>query len=282
MKIFITFLFLLVPILSISQSYEIFKKDTINFTTPQGLKQGLWIFFITEQKTKLSEGKYKDGLKQGLWTEYDSLGNKKATITYIDNRKNGYAKIYYPNGNIKEEGIWQQNKWTGQYKYYYDNGTPYCVWNYDSEGQRTGKQTYFHRNGKIKIEGQWAQGKETGDIKEYTSEGTLIAEKKFDNGVFDAANSRNYTASSDNSVIIQSEDISAGTNENNKISNDVGVFSGDGFHKFYNASKKIEREGEFRGGFLYSGKHYIYNKSGELIKTEIFEEGKISQIILKN
>ncbi len=283
-KICKTILFLLIPVISIAQTFEMNGKDTVNFTNADGIKHGNWIYFDTQKKTKLSRGKYIDGLKQGLWTEYYPSGIVKNEINYTNNRKKGYAKVYYENGNLKEEGIWDENKWTGQYKFYYENGNPYYAWNYNNDGQRTGRQQYFHENGKIKIEGQWNEGKETGTIKEYDETGTLLAEKIFENGVFDAASSKDYSASADNTIIIQNNkqnEVREDT-DNTKKNSDVGVFSGDGYRKFYNSAKQTEKEGEFKNGYLISGKRFFYNQSGKLIKTEIYENGKVIQSIIHN
>jgi antitoxin component YwqK of YwqJK toxin-antitoxin module len=281
MKILQIIFALIIPVISFSQTFELSGKDTVNITDAAGIKKGRWIYFDTEKKTKLSEGPYKNSLKNGIWTDYYPSGAKKSEITFNNNRKKGYAKIYFENGNLKEEGNWDENKWTGEYKFYYENGNPFYIWNFDKDGQRTGHQQYFHENGKPEIEGNWNAGKETGIIKEYNEDGLLIAEKSFNDGVFDATASKEYSPANKQTENHDSKKEETKTIINENKNSNVEVFSGEGYHKFYNAAGMIDKEGEFQKGFLISGKRYFYDASGKLIKTEVYENGKISQVIIQ-
>ncbi len=252
-----------------SQTYEIYKGDTVNFTDNNNLKQGLWHMYQEKTKKIIEKGAYVNNVKEGIWTAYYSAGTKKSEITYQNGQKRGYARIYFENGNIAEEGNWDVDKWTGKYITYYSNGKYSYLWNYDQNGKRHGYQKYYYPDGKIKIEGEWENGKENGIIKEYFENGKIKAEKSFIEGEIDS----NTVVFYDN---VHEPDISdTATNSNHTKIDTVKIFSGNGYFIFYNKDKKIEKEGNFNEGILYKGKHNIYNENGILIKVFYYEGGKI-------
>ena len=258
-----------------AQSFDIYQGDTINLTDRESIKQGKWISFKKGSQIKLQEGYYLNGQKTGIWSSFYSNNKKKSEITYKKGNKKGSAKIYFENGNIAEEGTWQINKWVGKYKSYYQNGKLSYAWNYNEHGSRSGYQQYFYENGNIKIEGKWVNGKETGLIKNYYSDGSLRTEKVFNEGKIDTGSVKNYKLSEIKPVDSEvSKTDSLNISEENKIDN-LKVFSGSGYHVFYNIHKKVEKDGRFINGILMEGKQYIYDAEGNLIRTMIFEKGKI-------
>jgi len=275
------------PFIIHSQTYDIFEGDTINYSDAQHNKQGHWIIFKNRTKQKLQEGYYLHGKKEGVWKSYYVNGNLKYEIAYVNGEKNGKAKIYYENGNIAEEGNWVVDKWVGKYKSYYKNGKLSYLWNYNDYGNRSGYQQYFYENGNKKIEGEWIDGKEHGVIKEYYETGTLRVEKNFSLGECDVSTiktySENETIKNDiiieikkDSVISKNVDIDTIIIETN---DSLEIFSGTGYHIFYNKDKKTDKEGEFINGILINGKHYFYDETGQLEKTAIYKEGKITEFI---
>lgn len=186
-------LFLIISNLSLYSQTDTYQGKTVNVTDGSNLKQGLWVKFATNDKTKvLEEGNYKDNKKEGIWKEYYSNGNLKSEITYVNNKPDGYAKLYYESGKLSEEGMWKGIKWVGNYKYYHENGKPKYEFAYTDDGKRTGKQKYYHENGKIAIEGEWKEGKEAGLIKEYYPDGSLKTEKNFNDGILDEPSVKTY------------------------------------------------------------------------------------------
>ena len=258
-----------------AQTFLIYQGDTINLTDKENKKQGKWILFKKGTQHKLQEGYYTNGQKEDLWISYYSNKSKKSEISYKKGEKKGNAKIYFENGNIAEEGTWEINKWVGKYKSYYKNGKLSYAWNYNDQGHRSGYQQYFYENGNIKIEGDWDKGKKTGIIKDYYSNGSLRTEQAFKDGEIDSGSVKNYKLSekiSIDKIVVKTdrEDISKET----KVDT-LKVFSGSGHHIFYNINKKPEKEGNFINGILMEGKQYIYDADGNLIRTFIFEKGKM-------
>ena len=270
-----------------AQSFDIFEGDTINVLDENNDKHGAWIIFKNKTSQKLHEGNYLQGKKEGIWKSFYLNGNIKSEITYIQGEKRGEAKIFYENGNIAEEGTWELDKWVGKYTSYYQNGKLSYLWNYNNSGTRSGYQQYFYENGNIKIEGEWEDGKKKGIIKEYYETGALRIERNFLLGKCDVATIKTYsekenitdieTEVKEDSLLSQQSDSESIIIEKNDT---LEIFSGNGMHIFYNKNKQPVKEGEFENGILLKGKHYIYDDSGTLIKTLLYEAGKISEIII--
>jgi antitoxin component YwqK of YwqJK toxin-antitoxin module len=277
------FTFFCLQIAGFGQTFEIYKFDTVNRSSVDGKKFGRWISFFENETGKIEkDGVYESNRKTGIWKTYYLNGKLKSEITYVNNKADGYAKIYYENGKISEEGIWKGTKWVGQYKYYHENGNRAYEWNFNNEGKRTGEQRYYHESGALMIKGEWADGKENGIITEYDNEGNIKSEKVFTSGSMDAGNSKFYAKKKvsvdeipdDTNATISKDQVIINENQNN-----YQTFDGNGTFKLYNAFKKVEREGEFKSGRLINGKKYYYNSSGVLIKTEVYANGKVTEII---
>jgi len=254
------------------------QKDTLNQTDNDGKQHGYWI--INENGVKSEEGRFEHGIRTGIWKAYFPSGKIKSLITYQNGKPNGYAKFYYENGNVSEEGIWKENKWVGDYKYYHPNGNPAYEWKYSDSGKRTGVQKYYHENGKIMIEGEWKEGKENGTIREFDKNGNLIAEKTFNDGQLDVASVKIYTPSTEQKQEPQQKEIVV--EEVKPQNTEIGIFDGNGFHKTYTKDGKLDREGEWKNGRLIDGKKYFYDESGKLIKTTIYKNGNVVNIIYNN
>ncbi len=270
-----------------AQSFYIFEGDTINVSDENNDKQGSWIVFKNKTSQKLHEGSYLQGKKEGIWKSFYLNGNVKSEITYIQGEKSGEAKIFYENGNIAEEGTWIVDKWVGKYTSYYQNGKLSYLWNYDNSGTRSGYQQYFYENGNIKIEGEWEDGKEKGVIKEYYEMGALRIERSFSLGECDISTIKTYSEKEnitdieidvkEDSLISQQSDTETIIIEKNDT---LEIFSGNGMHIFYNKDKQPDKEGEFTNGILTKGKQYFYDNRGKLIKTAVYKNGKVIEIII--
>ena len=266
-----------------SQVLSNYNADTINRKNSENKKYGWWVILFKNQEDKINkEGPYANNRKQGIWKSYYLSGVVKSEITYNNNRPNGYAKIYYETGKLSEEGIWKGTKWVGEYKFYHENGKKAYEWNFNNNGKRSGTQKYYHSNGKLRIIGDWKEGKENGVIKEYDEKGSLKSEKIYAAGEFNE-NSSKFYAKKEVSVDEIPDDTNATISkvhiEKTNTVKKYEVFDGNGNHKLYNAYKKVDREGEFRNGKLINGKRYYYNSEGKLIKTIIYENGRINKII---
>lgn len=296
-KIQIILLLLFFVNISISQTFEIYKGDTINYTDKNNLKQGTWIFFNENYTNKIAQiGYYKDNKKDGLWTGYYKNGTTKTAINFKDNKQYGSIKIYYPDGTIQENGYWKLNKWVGEYTYYYANGEIKYHWFFDDSGKRSGQQQYYYDNGQVQIEGNWTQGKESGKIIEYYDNGVTKKVCNYDNGALNGSFTEYYSdgqlkiksvyvngVSDPNQSFAYQQRINNNQNNNNNNSTDQDtnqtdqprVFSGTGYFKLVNSDGLVEREGDFINGILIEGKRYFYDDDNNLIKTAIIQDGRI-------
>ena len=169
----------------------------------------------------------------------------------------------------------------GEYKFYHKNGQVAYDWNYNNSGKREGKQLYYYENGNKMIEGTWANGKESGTIREYDENGKLKVEKVFNDGKLDVnsvkiyENNKQVTATQNTEKETKTTHPQI-TNTNNSNEN-IGILS-DGFHKTFTRLRKIDKEGMFKNGRLYTGKDYIYDADGNLLKINIYKNGSLVDI----
>lgn len=273
-------LLILLSLLILFSEAIVAQNDTINKLNENNEKHGYWIIY-NEANQKTDEGRFVNGQKQGLWKGYYDDGKIKHELTFKDNKADGYAKFYYPTGIISEEGIWKGNKWVGQYKYFHPNGNVSYDWSYSEQGKRTGVQKYYHENGKIMIEGDWKDGKESGILKEYDENGKLVAEKNFADGKLDASSVKIYT-----NTTADNTNQNNNTKENIIVKSDqppvdpsIGFFDGNGFHTTKTKDGKKDREGEWKNGRLMDGKRFHYDEEGKLVKTSIYKNGNIVNIV---
>jgi len=248
-----------------SQTFEMYKGDTINRMDNKELKQGVWKYFFDDKTTLKKEGCFVDNKKHGIWKLYYQDGKILTEMTYASGIAKGYAKAYYPNGNVMEEGFWDVNHWTGDYVAYYENGNKFYVWKYNDDGYRTGNQKYYHPNGNLFIEGDWKDGKRDGMLREFNEDGMVFIEKIFNAGKL----------ASSTLVNADPKNLSASKNQTS-LSDDelLQIFDGTGIFKLM-TNGKIEREGEFDKGKLIDGNIYFYDEEGNLERTEVYKEGKL-------
>ncbi len=255
-------IFLIITNTLFAQTFDVYKGDTINKVDANNLKQGVWVIFDNAGTQKLEEGTYVNNQKHGMWSTFYPNGKTKHAITYTKGSPRGKATFYYEDGSLWEEGIWEIDHWKGQYKFYYKNGQLAYDWFYNQEGKRTGTQKYYHENGVTKYEGEWINGKTVGNLKIYNDKGKLVTERVYNENGRLAQNIHYETEKSDE-------------NERTK-------FSGTGNHTVYNTLQKIEWKGFFVKGKLFNGTHYIYDDNGKHIKTEVYENGKVTRTTTPN
>ncbi|MBI9068732.1 MAG: toxin-antitoxin system YwqK family antitoxin [Salinivirgaceae bacterium] len=262
------------------QTFEMFEGDTINKRDAENKRQGTWIKFDNTKKVE-EKGQYIANKKEGLWYGYYPSGKLKHEITYTKNRPDGLAKFYYEDGKISEQGIWKINKWVGEYKYFHTNGNLAYDWSYNESGKRTGEQKYYYDDGALMIKGDWTDGKKEGILKEFYPDGSIKSEMGFADGKLDVPSIKEYEIAEKPSQKQVAPNTQAKTNStsNSSGSDNHGLFTQTGFYKTYNEFKKLDREGDFVNGKLVNGKRYFYDDDGNLKRTLIYKEGKVSESI---
>jgi serine phosphatase RsbU (regulator of sigma subunit) len=182
----------LVTLIGKSQTFEIYKGDTINFKDKNGKKQGPFIVRgrhlaaqpnCFAQEKIVEQGRYHDNRKTGLWYEYYCNGNIKNKLIFVNGRPSGPAVMYHESGKKSEEGIWYKNRWIGNYTLYYNNGLPKQEFLFDGSGKRLGICKYYYESGKISAVAPFEDGKPTGYGLNLSKQGTIDTLMFFDNGV---------------------------------------------------------------------------------------------------
>ena len=283
-RLFLIYILSLITLSGFAQSFEIYAGDTINKRDAENKRQGIWIKFDTQKRIE-EKGQYVDNKKEGLWYGYYPSGKLKHEITYKRNRPDGPAKFYYEDGKISEQGIWKINKWVGDYKYYHANGNLAYDWKYNESGKRTGEQKYYYADGSLMIKGDWTDGKKEGTLREFYPDGSVKSEIDFADGKINVASVKEYEIAEKPAQKIMApgtkpkKPASNTSNAAPSKSEEIGIFTQTGYYKTYNEFKKLDREGDFVNGKLINGKRYFYDDNGNLTRTLIYKDGKITESI---
>lgn len=260
-----------------AQTFLVFKGDTVNCISKAGVKHGRWLTFRKDSTVK-ELGTYKQNLREGLWVLFWGNGNKKAEISYLKGDPYGRTSMYYSSGNLQETGIWRNNMWVGEYQFFHANGKPAYLWNYSSKGQREGEQQYFHENGNTYIKGTWTKGKKEGEVLTYYKSGAIKERAYFCNGKGMADSTKTFMEPAPlvpPKTVITNQD----TVKNTK-SKGNGILSGT--HKVFNSRGLLFMEGKFVYGKLIDGQKFVYGPEKQLLRTEIYENGKRVKTIREN
>jgi len=241
-------------------SYGAEVRDTVNLVDEENLKQGYWIEYCNG--TKIREGNYIDNKKTGIWKNYRKTGSLSYTIRFTKGVPNGEMCSYYSDGKLLEKGIWVIDHWEGEYYSYFENGKLSAHFFFNKYGKRTGYQEYYYENGTLKISGSWKNGNKEGTIREYYEDGSVKCNKIFCNGITNPELHEEFP-----------KGVKLAEKRKGKIVS--AMFSGNGYHVFYNKNQQTDREGDFKNGKLINGKRYYYNLKGILQKTAIYQNSKV-------
>ena len=260
-------------------------KDSINQTV-EGKKEGYWIIYgkmrnLPDYKPDgiIEEGIFKSSRKQGLWKKYYSDGTLKSEIQYVNGRPLGEFKTFHPNGQVEEQGNWKGRVYTGGFERYYEDGTIAQKKVFNEKGKTEGVVEYYHSNGQLELSFNTNNGKESGTATRYWPNGDIKETIEFDqigdgtsSGIIERVNPEVEleTNEEEGEGIIAVGEINIGVEEE---STERRLLK-DGYHKTYNENKDILMDGEFIGGKLWEGKHYIYDENGLLERIEVYKEGK--------
>ena len=252
--------FVVFNLIFLNLSYGAAVRDTVNLVDEENLKQGYWIEYCNA--TKIREGNYIDNKKIGIWKNYRKTGVLSYTIRFTNGVPNGEMCSYYSDGKLLEKGTWVIDHWEGEYYTYFENGKLSGHFFFNKYGKRTGYQKYYHENGELKISGSWKNGNKEGTINEYYKDGSVKCKKVFCKGMSNPELQEEFPKG------IKLAEKKNGNSESS-------MFSGNGYHVFYNKNQQTDREGDFKNGKLINGKRYYYSLKGILQKTAIYQNSKV-------
>jgi len=251
--------------------------DTINKVDPKsGRKTGYWI--ITgdmrpkegyNAKNKIEEGVYVNSRKNGIWIKYWPNGNARSEINYKNGRTSGAYTTYFQNGNVEEKGSVIAGMMQGEFTLFWPNGKLRQKKKFNLNGKTDGQVFYYYPNGNKELVFESKNGIENGSASWYYENGDKKKECLFDNGT--VQNSKQYELLTEITTYID-EEIEMGpkiqgkfNKANNNLINNYG--------KTYDENKNLLMDGEFKDGYLYNGRHFIYDEFGLLEKIKVFKNG---------
>ncbi len=257
-----------------------FAGDTLNYVdATTGKREGYWVIKGHMQKdksfaadAKVEEGRYKNGLKIGKWIFYFPSGKKKQEFTYVNNRPNGHAIFYNEQGIKTEEGTWVGTRWVGDYQLFYEDGTPRQKFNYNTVGQRDGKQVMYHSNGKPMYELNLKAGKEEGWQREYDENGNLVKETFFNNGVIDNTKTKTY-ATAPKADVAKEDQVKAEPPPPAPPLPPGTKWDGNGPYTLMKGGQ-VSQKGTFRNFKLIDGEARFYDNNGFLVQIKQYRAGK--------
>ena len=241
-----------------------------------GRKIGYWI--ITgdmkpkegyNAKNKIEEGVYVNSRKNGIWIKYWPNGNVRSEINYKNGRTNGAYTTYFQNGNVEEKGSVIAGMMRGEFTLFWPNGKLRQKKKFNLNGKTDGQVLYYYPNGNKELVFESNNGVENGSASWYYENGDKKKECFFDNGT--VQNSKQYELLTEITNYIDEEiemgpEIQGKFNKaNNNLINNYG--------KTYDENKNLLMDGEFKDGYLYNGRHFIYDEFGLLEKIKVFKNG---------
>lgn len=260
--------------------------DTLNQKV-EGKKHGYWIIYAHMRNMPdyapddvIEEGRYNMNRKDGKWKKYFPTGNLQSEIVYKNGKAVGDFVTYYdnPENTVEEAGNWQGKAYTDKYLRYHENGVIAQEKNFNASGKAEGPQAYYYENGQVELEFTASNGVNVGTATRYWPNGDVKEIITFDaegNGSSSGEQERvnpPVILDSQKEENEEGEGIAAEGEENEAQQSGNGIV--DGYHKTYNENKDILMDGEFKGGKLFNGKHYIYDDYGLLEKIEVYKNGK--------
>ena len=252
--------------------------------------------YYADGKTINSRGRYVGKIvskkwerqKQGKWEFFDSEGRLIRFENYKDNLLNGESKVYYANGQVSHEMSYLNDKMNGPFIEYTLEGKVSKKGTYKN-GIYDGNIVVNYDSGKKKEEGKFVNGMRDGGWNFYLETGLpeltiwfkndKIEKKHYANGTFQTFYDSGIPQSEYTYKNYQREGAFAeyydkGTYEQIPASPE-DVAQGIAYREQLKGTQ-VKQKGKYLNGQL-NGEVFYYKISGELEKTEVYENGKLKE-----
>jgi antitoxin component YwqK of YwqJK toxin-antitoxin module len=252
--------------------------------------------FYADGKTVNSKGRYVgkkigkawERQKQGRWEFYDSEGRLIRFENYKDNMLNGESKVYFANGQVSHEMVYVNDKMNGAFTEYTVDGKISKKGSY-KDGMYDGAIVVNYESGKKKEEGKFVNGMRDGGWNFYLETGLpeqtiwfksdKVEKKHYANGTFQTyynsgIPASEYTYKNYNKDGAFVEYYDKGAYEQIPASPE-DVAQGIMFREQLKGTQ-VKQKGKYVNGQL-NGEVLYFKISGELEKTEIYENGKLKE-----
>lgn len=252
--------------------------------------------FYADGKTINSRGKYVgkkvgkiwERQKQGLWEFFDAEGRLIRFENYKDNLLNGESKVFYANGQVSHEMSYLNDKLNGPFTEYTVEGKISKKGNYKN-GIYDGSIVVNYDSGKKKEEGKFVNGMREGSWNFYLETGLpeltiwfkadKIEKKHYANGTFQTFYDSGIPQSEYSYKNYQKEGTFAeyydkGAYEQIPASPE-DIAQGIAYREQLKGTQ-VKQKGKYMNGQL-QGEVFYYKITGELEKTEVYENGKLKE-----
>ena len=251
-----------------------------NQKNSKGKRIGHWVYYGKDRprsnypsSVKIEEGNYINGYREGIWVKYYKDGKtKKLEGNYINNRPMGMYTRYYSNGLIMEKGYFSYKNFSGPYIRYFKNGKTSYRCTFNKQGKEMGTVEHYHTNGNLSMKYTAKDGKVVGKLTTYHEDGS---EKEI------IMYNQSGTISSIKKFDPKKVQVVKVPPQNKKIyppkvqaPNTHGIkFEPYGNNRIYTENDAIWMDGIFKKGQLWDGNVYDYDEDGILIKVRVFKKG---------
>lgn len=297
LKIFIVLSAVLLSLSAWSKSVS----NALNVLDANGKRTGFWVLDENNQPVtsnsdkKRKEGYYENGRKKGVWILYFEGGKLPRIIgEYSDNRPSGAFFRFDSRGELIQASS-VSNRIAPDQSVQVKNDLFSCKMLFDNKDMVAG-QVFFNRVdiAKNKSFSFWTESSlkalgSTSNVEDYTwlnSNYTAILTTYLKLRTPSKLRASEYKV--DQNLAIKevkpqvnniNESTSAALNnlpptvKSPKVGKGL-TFMPNGFNKLYTESNEIWMDGHFENGQLKSGKVFIYDKDGILLKVRVYKDGK--------
>jgi antitoxin component YwqK of YwqJK toxin-antitoxin module len=176
-------LFFLIAYIANSQTYNVFKGDTINRTDSNGKKQGLWKKYY-KNDTLFSEGVYKNGVHTGTFRTYYRNGKPQSILNFRGTSETSFAELFFEDGTIMSRGKYIDHNKDSLWTYYDEKGNKKAEEFYKN-GFKDGISKTYYTNGQPSQIVQYKKDIKQGPYKEFFDSGNPKIEATMFNDEFD-------------------------------------------------------------------------------------------------
>jgi len=252
--------------------------------------------YYADGKTLNSKGRYVGKVvarkwerqKQGKWEFFDADGRLIRFENYKDNLLNGESKVYYANGQVSHEMMYLGDKMNGPFTEYTIEGKVSKKGAYKN-GIYDGNIVVNYDSGKKKEEGKFVNGMRDGGWNFYLETGLpeltiwfkadKVEKKHYANGTFQTffdsgIPQSEYSYKNYNKEGAFVEYYDKGAYEQIAASPE-DVAQGIAFREQLKGTQ-VKQKGKYVNGLL-SGEVLYYKISGELERTEVYENGNLKE-----
>jgi len=252
--------------------------------------------YYADGKTLNSKGRYVGKVvarkwerqKQGKWEFFDADGRLIRFENYKDNLLNGESKVYYANGQVSHEMMYLGDKMNGPFTEYTIEGKVSKKGAYKN-GIYDGNIVVNYDSGKKKEEGKFVNGMREGGWNFYLETGLpeltiwfkadKVEKKHYANGTFQTffdsgIPQSEYSYKNYNKEGAFVEYYDKGAYEQIAASPE-DVAQGIAFREQLKGTQ-VKQKGKYVNGLL-SGEVLYYKISGELERTEVYENGNLKE-----